>query len=79
MAETTNEKTAKTGKTVSVRLPKGGEREDPNYFIAINGISYLIPKNKSTEVPDFVAAEIERCQGAKDAFDDYRDTHQNKG
>lgn len=75
MAETTNEKTAKT---VKVRPEKRGEREDPNLFVGINGTTWIIPRGKTSEVPDYVAAEIERAKAAKEAFDDYKDARQSK-
>lgn len=34
-------------------------------FVGINGVNYIIPKGKPVEVPDFVAEEIERSQGAE--------------
>lgn len=73
MAETT-----KTPKTTTVRPTKGGEREDPNLFVGINGTTYLVPKGKVSEVPDFVAAEIARSVAAKEAFDEYKDARQSK-
>ena len=55
---------------VPVIVPKGKGNEDPNQFVGINGVNYLIPRGKKTEVPDFVAFEIERAQGAQDAKDE---------
>lgn len=47
-------------------------REDPNLFVGINGVNYLIPKGKSSEVPDFVAEEIRRANAAATYQDDQR-------
>ena len=62
---------ANTKKTVKIQ--RSSDREDPNFFVAVNGVNYLIPKGKSVEVPDYVAAEIERSQQAKEAFFDTSD------
>lgn len=56
-------------KRVTVAVPRGGEREDPNLFVGINGVNYLLPRGKRSEVPSAVAAEIERAETARDAMD----------
>lgn len=53
---------------VKYRAPRGTSKEDPNLFVAINGKSYLIPRGVEVEIPDFVAAEIERSNAARDGF-----------
>jgi len=55
---------------VEVLIPRGGEREDPNLFVGINGVSYLLPKGKRSQVPTAVAWEIERSEHARDALDE---------
>ena len=37
---------------VSVSVPRGGEREDPNLFVGINGMNYLLPKGKGGDEPE---------------------------
>jgi hypothetical protein len=61
---------------VSVALPRAGEREDPNLFVGINGLNYLLPKGKSSLVPPAVAAEIRRAERARDALDATMDSLQ---
>lgn len=53
-----------TGK-VKITLPRAKKGEDPNLFVGINGVNYLVPKGKTSEVPPEVAAEIERAQSAE--------------
>ena len=64
--------TTKTTKTaddrVEVNIPRGGDREDPNLFVAVNGVNYLLPRGKKSMVPKFVAEEIERSNRAADIF-----------
>ena len=54
---------------VEVSVPRGAEREDPNLFVGINGMSYLLPKGKKSSVPAEVAWEIARSDRARDALD----------
>ena len=57
--------TTKTTKTaddrVEVNIPRGGDREDPNLFVAVNGVNYLLPRGKKSRVPKAVADEIARA------------------
>ena len=59
----------KEDKRVSVFIPRGLSNEDPNLFVSVNGVNYLLPKGKESLVPDFVAAEIQRANRAKEAAD----------
>ncbi len=59
-----------------INIPRGGEREDPNLFVGINGEGYLLPKGKSSLVPEAVAEEIERSERARDALDQTRSSLQ---
>ena len=60
-------------KRVKIFVPRAASnREDPNLFVGINGVNYLIPKGKTSEVPDFVAEEIKRADGAAIYMDDQR-------
>ena len=55
-------------KRVEVFIPRGADREDPNYFVGINGVNYLLPRGKKSMVPQAVAEEIARGDRAADAF-----------
>ena len=54
---------------IEVSVPRGAEREDPNLFVGINGMSYLLPKGKKSSVPPEVAWEMARAERARDALD----------
>ena len=62
--------TTKTTKTaddrVEVNIPRGGDREDPNLFVAVNGVNYLLPRGKKSRVPKAVADEIAHDGGGDD-------------
>lgn len=71
--------TTKTENRVEIAIPRGAEREDPNLFVGINGMSYLLPKGKSSSVPDAVAREIRRSERARDRLDETMDQLQRAG
>ena len=54
---------------VELSVPRGAEREDPNLFVGLNGVNYLLPRGKKSSVPAAVAAEIARSDRARDALD----------
>ena len=55
---------------VEIFVPKGYANDDPNMFISINGVNYLLPRGKKSMVPDFVAAEFYRSQKAQEKLDE---------
>ena len=55
---------------VSVTIPRGGPNDEPNVFVSINGVNYLLPRGQTSEVPDFVAAEYYRAEAALAAYYD---------
>ena len=65
MSETT--KTKKENR-VEIFVPRGRSNEDPNMFISVNGVNYLLPRGKKSLVPDFVAYEYERAMAAESAL-----------
>ena len=64
---------------VEVFVPRGGAREDPNLFVAVNGVNYLLPRGKKSRVPREVAGEIERSNAAADVFYENMDGMKNTG
>ena len=54
---------------VEILLPKAFSGEDPNLFISVNGINYLLPKGKSSLVPPEVKQEWERAYRAEGTLD----------
>ena len=63
-------------KRVEVFIPRGADREDPNLFVGINGLNYLLPKGRRSSVPPEVAAEIARAERARDALEHTMDALQ---
>ena len=53
---------------VELSLPRGGDREDPNLFVAVNGVNYLLPRGKKSRVPRCVAEEIARAERARESL-----------
>lgn len=64
-------------KRVEITIPRGSDREDPNFFVAVNGVNYLLPKGKKSMVPEFVAKEIIRSEKAADIFYENSDGMKN--
>ncbi len=55
---------------VEVFVPKGYANDEPNLFVSVNGVNYLLPKGKKSLVPAHVAAEIERSKKAQERLDE---------
>lgn len=60
MAETKVTEAKAKDDRVELFIPKGSALDEPNLFIGINGVSYLLPKGKTSLVPKEVAAEYYR-------------------
>lgn len=54
---------------VEIFVPKGYANDDPNMFISVNGVNYLLPRGKKSLVPAHVAEEFYRSQKAQDLLD----------
>ena len=65
--------TKKSNGKVTVTIPRAKGHEDPNFFVSINGVTTLIPKGQTVEVPPEVAEEIFRSQAAEIRFYDKAD------
>ena len=59
-----------TDNRVEVFVPKGYANDDPNFFISVNGVNYVLPRGKKSMVPDFVAAEYHRSVKAQEKLDE---------
>lgn len=68
----------KTENRVEVFIPKGYANEEPNLMIGVNGVNYLLPRGKSSMVPEAVAAELERSRKAQTLLDQKMDELMNK-
>lgn len=71
MAEET--KKTKADKRVELFVPRGSDRDEPNFFICINGKNYLLPKGKKSLVPPEVKAEYDRSLRAQDRQEENKD------
>ena len=56
-------------KRVEVYVPKGFANEEPNLFVSVNGVNYLLPRGKKSMVPQEVAQELERSRQAQELLD----------
>jgi hypothetical protein len=51
---------------VELFIPRGQANEDPNFFVSINGVNYILPRGKTSLVPPEVKAEVERARRAEE-------------
>ena len=49
-------------------IPRGFATEDPNLFISVNGINYLLPKGQTSHVTLAVKNEYERSLRAAETL-----------
>lgn len=54
---------------VDIFVPKGYANDEPNLLISVNGVNYLLPRGKTSNVPKFIAEEFYRSQKAQEALD----------
>lgn len=59
---------------VEVFVPKGYLNEEPNFFVAVNGVSYLLPRGRKSLVPPQVAAEYHRALRAQETLEERKNT-----
>ena len=69
----------KSAARVGVYIPRGAAHEDPNVFVSVNGVNYLLPRGCESQVPPEVAKELERSARAQEALDRRRDALLNAG
>ena len=54
---------------VDLFIPKGYVNDEPNLFISVNGMNFLLPKGKTSKVPPYVKDEYDRAMRAQEALD----------
>ena len=59
-------------------IPRGASNEDPNLFVSVNGMNYLLPRGQESLVPKAVAMELNRAARAQEALDRRRDLLRSK-
>ena len=55
---------------VEVFVERGYANDEPNLFISVNGVNYLLPKGKKSLVPAHVAKEYYRSKRAVEKQDE---------
>ena len=58
---------------VEIFVTKGYANDEPNLPISVNGVMYLLPKGKASNVPKFIAEEFYRSRKAQEALDKHVD------
>lgn len=58
-------------KRVDLFIPKGSVNDEPNQLISVNGVNYLLPKGKTSNVPPEVAYEYNRALRAQQKMDEH--------
>lgn len=56
-----------------VLVPKGYANDEPNLFVSVNGVNYLLPKGKTSKVPPHIAYEFRRSIKAQQMQDEHID------
>ena len=54
---------------VEVFVPKGYVNEEPNLFVSVGGVNYLLPRRRTSLGPPAVAYELERSRKAQEDLD----------
>lgn len=64
-----NEVSVEPDERVDIFVPKGYANDEPNLIISVNGVNFLLPRGKTSNVPKFIAEEFYRSQEAQEALD----------
>ena len=54
---------------VPVFIPRGLPNDEPNFYISINDVDYLLPRGETSYVPPHVAKRIERHYRAENQYE----------
>ena len=54
---------------VDIYVPRGSANDEPDMFISVNGVNYLLPKGQTHNVPKAVADEFYRSLAAQEELD----------
>ena len=69
MANETTAAKANKPELVDLFIPRGSSVDEPNFTVSVNGKNWVMPKGKTSKVPDFVKYEYDRGQRAQEALD----------
>lgn len=64
---------------VEITIPRGEKRDDPNLFVSVNGVNYLLPRGKTSLVPPEVAREVRRSWEAERLMDEHAQELMDRG
>ena len=78
MAVTKKETVDTTEDMVDIFIPRGQSNEDPNLFVSVNGMNWLLPRGKKSKVPRYIADEIERSFEAQQRLDELKEAKMNE-
>lgn len=56
-------------KRMEIYIPKAYAGEEPNLFVSVNGVNYLLPRGKSSLVPAHIGRELLRSRKAQELAD----------
>lgn len=59
----------KEPKKKDIYIERGSANDDPNLVVCVNGVTYLLPKGKTSKVPLAVYNEIMRSRRAREMQD----------
>ena len=62
---TTNKPENEKVEKVELYVEIGYEKDDPNEYVSVNGVNYVLPKGETSMVPPCVKYEYERSRRAK--------------
>ena len=54
-------------------VPRGAQNEEQTLLISVNGQNFVLPRGKTSLVPEVVKAEYERAERAKERLEKKRD------
>jgi hypothetical protein len=55
---------------VDLFIPKGYANDDPNEYISLNGVNYILPRGKTSKVPPNVKRQYEKSLRAREKQDE---------
>ena len=70
MANNENKASNPAENRVEVFIPKGYANDDPNFYVSVNGVNYVLPRGKKSMVPPHIAFEIELSKKAQERLDE---------
>ena len=72
-AQETAAKETKNNDRVELYVERGAAHDDPNHYMSINCVNYILPRGKTSLVPPYVAEEYYRSQRAQQRLDEHKD------